>query len=299
MLTREDLTKPNVRDKISIIQYAPSNVAAAIRESNVDAIMLVGPVSSPITTDVIAAATRGKEPPKFLALDAAEAIAGRNPIYEPTEIKAGAFGGSPPQPEESVETISFNHYLIARQQLDKSTVADFTKHLFNIRQSLTMEMPSAARIEKPDTDKDASVPVHPGAAAYLDGELKSFFDRYNDWIYLGLLVASLLGTAFAGLLGYSKADDRVRRLAGLEKLLEITKATRTAASLSAVDELQNGLDAIQADMIREVEANTLDEIAMMAFSVSFEQAQLAIFDRRATLLDKPRLSPAAAVQLRT
>jgi TRAP-type uncharacterized transport system substrate-binding protein len=294
ILMSEDLAKPNAPDKINIIQYDPNNVAAAIRESNVDAIMSVGPVSSPITADAIAAATRDKEPPKFIALTAAEAIAERNPIYESTEIKAGAFGGSPPRPEESVETIGVNHYIVARRHLDEQTVADFTKHLFAIRQALSAELPAAAKIEKPDTDKDAPVPVHPGAAAYLDGELKSFFDRYNDWIYLGLMVFSLLGSAFAGMLSYNKADDRVRRLEGLGKLLEITKEARTATALPVMDDLQARLDTIQSDMIHEVEANTLDQTAMMAFAVSFEQARIAIADRRAALLGQPR-PPLAAV----
>jgi hypothetical protein len=136
--------------------------------------------------------------------------------------------------------------------------------------------------------------VHPGAAAYLDGELKSFFDRYNDWIYLGLMVFSLLGSAFAGMLSYNKADDRVRRLEGLGKLLEITKEARTATALPVMDDLQARLDTIQSDMIHEVEANTLDQTAMMAFAVSFEQARIAIADRRAALLGQPR-PPLAAV----
>ena len=54
------------------------------------------------------------------------------------------------------------------------------------------------------------------------------------------MVFSLLGSAFAGLLSYNKADDRVRRLEGLDKLLEITKEARTAATLPALDELQHG-----------------------------------------------------------
>ena len=55
-------------------------------------------------------------------------------------------------------------------------------------------MASAAKIEKPDTDKDAAVTVHPGAAAYLDGELKTFFDRYSDLLYWGLMAMSVLGS---------------------------------------------------------------------------------------------------------
>ncbi len=36
------------------------------------------------------------------------------------------------------------------------------------------EFPLAGKIETPDTDKDAAIPVHPGAAAFVDGEGKEF-----------------------------------------------------------------------------------------------------------------------------
>lgn len=294
LLSAADLAKPNAPDKIGVYQFETANVGQAIRDSNPDAILSVGPVSSPVTADAIIAATRGKEPPTFLKIDAAEAIAERNPIYESTEIKAGAFGGSPPRPEESVETVGVNHYIVARKTLADSAVADVTKHLFAIRQTLAAELPAAAKIEKPDTDKDAPVPVHPGAAAYLDGELKSFFDRYNDLLYWGLMVFSFLGSAIAGLMSYSKADDRVQRLRALERLLDITKAARTAANTAVLDELQAEIDGIHGRMIEEVEANSLDETAMMAYSLSLDQARSAIADRRAALQGQPR-PPLAAV----
>ena len=294
MLGPDDLNKPNAAGKISIVQFDPNNVASAIRDSNADVIMSVGPVGSPITADAIAAATRGKEAPTFIPIDASEAIAERDPVYESGEIKAGAFGGSPQRPEESVETIEVHHFIVARKTLSEGIVADFTKHLFAIRQSLAAELPSAAKIEKPDTDKDAAVPVHPGAAAYIDGELKTFFDRYSDLLYWGLMAMSVLGSGFAGLLSYSKADDRVRKLRALERLLEIAKSARAADSIKALDDLQAEIDTIQAAMIQEVEAGTLDETAMMAYAMSIERAQTGISDRRATVPDKP-VHPLAAV----
>jgi hypothetical protein len=176
-------------------------------------------------------------------------------------------------------------------------VADFTKQLFSIRQVLSAEMNAAAKIEKPDTDKDAVVPVHPGAAAYLDGELKTFFDRYNDLLYWGLMVFSFFGSALAGLLSYTKADDRVAKLRALERLVEITSAAHIAANSQALDELMGEVDAIHAHMVREVEDNTLDETAMMAYSVSFEQARFAIADRRGTLHNQPPRPLAAVASL--
>ena len=277
-----------------MIQFDPNNVSSAIKDNNVDVIMSVGPVGSTITADAIAAATRGKEAPTFLKIDAAEAIAEREPIYESGEIKAGAFGGSPQRPEEDVETVEVHHYIVARKTLGEQVAADFTKHLFAIRQSLAAEIASAAKIEKPDTDKDAAVTVHPGAAAYLDGDLKTFFDRYSDLLYWGLMAMSVVGSGFAGLLSYSKADDRVRKLHALEKLLEIAKSARVADSVKALDDLQAEIDDIQASMIHEVEASTLDETAMMAYAMSIERAQLAVSDRRTALAGLPP-PPLAAV----
>ena len=84
-------------------------------------------------------------------------------------------------------------------------------------------------------------------------------------------------------MSYSKADDRVRKLRTLEKLLEIAKSARSADTVKALDDLQAEIDDIQADMIREVEASTLDETAMMAYAMSIERAQLTISDRRTAL----------------
>ncbi len=297
MLTQDDVNKPKEAGKIGVIQFDPNNFSAALKESNVDVIMAVGPVGSPITADAIAAATRGKEPPTFLPIDASEAIAERESVYESGEIKAGAFGGSPQRPEESVETIEVHHYIMARRTLGEQVVADFTKHLFSVRQTLAAELPSAAKIEKPDTDKDAAVSAHPGAAAYLDGELKTFFDRYGDLAYWGVMVVSLLGSGLAGLLSYNKADDRVRKLRTLEKLLELAKAARTAESIQALDELQAEIDTVQAGMIREVETGALDGPTMMAHTMSIERALQAISDRRTTLAGLPPRPLAAVASL--
>jgi TRAP-type uncharacterized transport system substrate-binding protein len=281
-------------DKITIIHFDPVNVTAGIRENRVDAILAVGPVSSSITAAAIAAATRGKEGPTFLSIGAAEAIAQRHPIYEATEIKAGAFGGAPPKPEEDIDTISFSHYIVARKALNDQLVGDFTRLLFSIRQSLVgeltsdkSEMTSALKIEAPSTDKDASVAVHPGASAFFTGDQKTFFDRYSDLMYWGLMLFSFSGSAIAGIVGFTRIDDRMRRLKALDRLLKLTKSARHAETIDALDLLQAESDQILGEMIEEVEHDALDETALMAFSVSLDQARLAISERRGVLLGNP------------
>ena len=271
-------------DKVQVIQLDTTDVGPAIRESKVDAIMSVGPISSRITADAVAAAAREHEPPSFLAIDASEAIVQRFPVYESTEIPAGAFGGAPQRPAEAVETIGVSHYIVARRTLDESTVGDFARLLFGARQVLSNDLPSVAKIEAPDTDKDAAVAVHPGAAAYIDGEQKSFFERYNDWIYYGLMILSFLGSATAWLMNYSKVDDRVQKLHALDQLMDLIRAAREAPDVPALDRLQAEADDILQAAIQQVENNALDQAGLQAFSLALQQTRGAIADRRTLLL---------------
>src|SRR5215471_9032645 len=147
--------------KVEIVQFPVGEAADAIRNQRADAYLAAGPVNSKITAESIAASVKDGGTPTFLAIDSAEAIAQNHPAYEAAEIPAGAFGGSPDRPEDEVKTISFNHHIVARKGLSDSTVAAFAHQLFAARQQLLTEFPLAAKIETPDTDKDAASPVHP------------------------------------------------------------------------------------------------------------------------------------------
>jgi TRAP-type uncharacterized transport system substrate-binding protein len=127
--------------KVEIIQFPASEAADAIRNQKADAYLAAGPVNSKITADAIAASTREGGTPTFLAIDSAEAIAQNHPMYEASEIPAGAFGGAPAKPDDEVKTISFSHHIVARKGLSESIVAAFTRQLFATRQSVLAEFP--------------------------------------------------------------------------------------------------------------------------------------------------------------
>ena len=270
-------------DKVAVTQMSIIDFGPTLREGKFDAIMAVGPTSSRYTAEAVSLASQDKEGPTFLAVDASEAIAQRVPIYESTEIPAGAFGGSPPRPEETVETVGFSHYIVARRDLSESTVGDFAKLVFGARQSLA-ELPGASKIEAPATDKDATVAVHPGAVAYIDGEQKTFFDKYSDLLYWGLFLLSMLGSAAAGLASYAKAGDRIDKLGMLDRLVELIGVARGATSLDQLDDLQGEVDGILKTAIQAVEKGGLEESGLMAFSLALEQTRQAISDRRTLLL---------------
>jgi TRAP transporter TAXI family solute receptor len=285
-------------NKVEVVQFPASEAADAIRNQKADAYLAAGPVNSKITADAIAASARDGGTPTFLAIESAEAIAQNHPSYEASEIPAGAFGGSPAKPEDEVKTIGFSHHIVARKGLSDATVAIFTRQLFAIRQSLVAEFPLAAKIETPDTDKDAVIPVHPGAAAFVDGEEKTFLDRYSDFIWWGLMALSAMGSAGAWFAGYLKKDERNNNSSLRERTLEMIAAARRSDSTEELDAMQSEADDILRDTLHCFEHGAIDEGALTAFNIALDQFHRAVADRRAVLVSMPQNLQRASAQFR-
>lgn len=270
-------------NKVEVVQFPASEAADAIRNRKA-AYLAAGPVNSKITSEAIAASTHDGKAPTFLPIDSAEAIAQNHPMYEASEIPAGAFGGSPDRPEDEVKTISFSHHIVARKDLSDTTVAAFTRQLFAIRQTVMSEFPLAAKIETPDTDKDAFIPVHPGAAAFVDGEEKTFLDRYSDFIWWGLMGLSAMGSIGAWFAGYLKKDERSNNSTLRERLLEMIATARRSDSAEELDQMQAEADNILRDTLQCFEHGAISEGALTSFNIALSQFHQAVADRKALLM---------------
>ncbi|MBP1292256.1 MULTISPECIES: TAXI family TRAP transporter solute-binding subunit [Bradyrhizobium] len=283
--------------KVEIVQFPANEAAEAIRNLKADAYLAVGPANSKITIDAITASVKDGGEPSFLAIDASEAIAQNHPAYEAAEIPAGSLG-SADRPDDEVKTISFSHHIVARKGLSDSTVAAFTRQLFAIRQSLKTDFPLAAKIETPDTDKDATIPVHPGAAAFVDGEEKTFLDRYSDYIWWSLMAFSAMGSAGAWFAGYLKQDERNTNTSQRERLLEMLKAARQSDSIEELDQMQAEADDILRHTLDCFEHGAIEEGTLTAFNIALEQLHNAVADRKALLFSMPQNLQRTATQFR-
>jgi TRAP transporter TAXI family solute receptor len=269
--------------KVEIVQFPANEAAESIRAQKADVYLAAGPVNSKITADAIAASSKDGGTPTFLAIDSADAIAQNHPVYESSEIPAGTYGGSPDRPDEEVKTISFSHHIVARKGLSDSTVAAFTRQLFAVRQQLVSDFPLAAKIETPDTDKDAVIPVHPGAAAFVDGEEKTFLDRYSDFIWWGLMALSAMGSLGAWFAGYLKKDERDNNSHLRDRLLDMIAAARKCETTEELDQMQAEADEILRDTLRCYDHGAIEEGALTAFSMALEQFHTAVADRKTVL----------------
>lgn len=281
-------------DKVAISQFATNQIGEMAKDQSVDAFMAVGPLKSKITVDAIAATATARGEPKFLPVDVADAIAKKNPIYESEEIPASIFGSSPQRPEDKVDTVAVNHLIIAPKSLSETVVAAFARQLFTNRQQLAREFPAASQIEKPDTDKDAALPAHSGAAAYIDGNERTFLEKYTDYIWFAVLLLSGLGSAGAWFKHYWNKGEREQYLAHRDQLLELIAMVRKAESPEELAEMQTAADGMLRETLECYDDGTVEEGDLSVIGLALEQFHHAVSDRRTVLAaagvaDAPRM----------
>ena len=280
-LLRVILTEAGVNpDKVTITQFGTSQIAEMARDPAIEAFMTVGPLNSKITSDAISATAAAKGEPKFLPIEVSETIAKKHPIYESEEIPGSIFSSSPARPEDKVETVSVNHLIIAPKALSDAAVGAFARQLFTVRQQLARELPSAAQIEKPDTDKDAALPAHQGAAAYIDGNERTFLERYTDYIWFVILILSGLGSAGAWLRHYWKSDEREQYAAHRDNLLDLISRARQAETPEELAEMQGAADGVLREALDCYEDGAIEEGDLSVIGLALEQFHHAVADRR-------------------
>jgi TRAP transporter TAXI family solute receptor len=283
-------------DKVGIVQFETGEVGEALRNQKVDAFLAVGPVDSKITAEAINATTRSGSTPTFIPIGAAEIIARKHPVYESSEIAAGALGATPQRPDDDITTLSVNHLIVARKQISEATITAFTKQLFAIRHTLQAEHPGVADIQVPDTDKAAAIPAHPGAAAYIDGTERTFLERYSDFMWLGLMAVSGLASGGAWFRSYIRRDDRARNTELRRRMVDMIVAARDTDSIDELNSMQREADNILKDTLACFEEGAVDEDTLTAFNIALDQFHNAVQDRKMWLAAE---SPANVVRPQT
>jgi TRAP transporter TAXI family solute receptor len=283
-LLRVILTESGVNpDKVAITQFGTNQITELAHDPSIDAFMAVGPLDSKITSEAIAATAAARGEPKFLPVDVSEAIAQKHPLYESEEIPGSIFNASPARPDDKVETVSVNHLIIAPKSLSDTTVGALARQIFAVRQQLARELPSAGKIEKPDTDKDAALPAHQGAAAYIDGTERTFLEKYTDYIWGALLLLSGLGSAGAWLRHYWKRDERDQYTLHRDHLLALISRVRQAESAEQLTTMQYEADGILREALDCYDDGAIEEGDLSAIGLALEQFHHAVADRRVAI----------------
>ena len=236
-----------------------------------------------ITAAAISATSRARGAPKFIPVDASEAIALRHPRYEAEEIPGSIFNANPAWPEDKVDTISVNHLILARKELSETKAAAFYRQLFAVRDTITQRVAGAGHIAKPETEKEAEPSVHRGAAAVINGTERTFLDKYSDYFWFALLLLSGVGSAAAWLRRYLNRDERDDNTSHRNRILAVVSDVREARSEEDLLASQREVDAIIGETLKCYDDGTLEQEDLAAFALVLELFDHAVAQRRAAL----------------
>jgi TRAP-type uncharacterized transport system substrate-binding protein len=291
VLTREyDLTKAAVVFK----NIAPADTRRAIETKEVGAILIVIPLTEKYLTLVRNLFPQnGKANPVLIPIESAGAIAQNTRAYESFDVPKGTLRGAPPVPDDDLTTLRVSLYLVANKKLANDLVTSLTKSLLEARRDLIGELPILAQVTAPDTDPDAYLPVHPGAAAVYNATTQSFLDEWGNVIYLTPMILGALATVLAAAWKFLGVGKPQTGEAALDSLYTLARRIRRAGEESELEEIEDEIDEIlRAQRARAISGDE-DAMDVATLNVTAHRLQTLIHDRREMLAAQPRSAPAA------
>ena len=218
------------------------------------------------------------------AIDAAKALARRNPAISEETIATGMLSSSPAIPDDDVDTVGLEWLLVANSKLSAVTAGELARTIYENKAELALDDGFASKIEPADTDKDAFIVAHQGAAQYINDDVKSFMERYSDTIYIGAAALSIIGSIFATL--YAKvtriAPEKASELA--TALLDLGEEIENATTVEELDGLQEELEKILRGVVIGLRDGTLSGDGLDTFKLGYQFVRDEISLRRESLL---------------
>jgi len=204
------------------------------------------------------------------AIDEAKAIARRIPGISSETLETGTLSSAPAIPDDDLETIGLQWLLVAQSRISTGSAGELARIIYENKSELALDDGFGAKIEPADTEKNALVIAHPGAAEYINDETKSFMDRYSDALYLGAAALSIIGTIFAGI--YTKitrvAPEKASELA--TAILDIGERIEHAHTMDELEVLEDELETILRGAVVGLRDGTISSDGLETFKLGYE-----------------------------
>jgi TRAP-type uncharacterized transport system substrate-binding protein len=274
--------------KMQTKYLAEAEVRDAIQLKQVHALIAAVPISDrDIATFRSFVPSSGKRHPRLIAIESAEAIVTSATAYESYELPKGALRGAPAIPDKDLTTLRVPVHLVAKKELDNEMIQTLTKAVMESRRDLVSEYPLANQISAPNTEKDANIPIHPGAKQFFDGEEKTVFERYGDQLLYGMLVIGSLTSALAAAWKFIVGSSKPGGGQLIDRLNEMATRVRSARSEGELEVVEDEIDAILKAELEGLEPRE-------AINMAAARLERLIHLRSSSLRNGPRLRQVAS-----
>jgi len=127
------------------------------------------------------------------------------------------------------------------------------------------------------------LPAHAGAAAYIDGNERTFLEKYTDYIWFAVLILSGLGSAGAWFRHYWNKDEREVYIGHRDELLDLISRVRKAETAEELAQMQNTADGILRHALDCYDDGAVEDGDLSVIGLALEQFHHAVADRRTVL----------------
>ena len=261
-------------------------IGQAVAKKQVAGVLVLGPSGPGAIANAIAAITHATNvSPRLIGDKQAAAIAKTIPGAEPNEIEVGAFGGTSPKPEEALGTLAVTFRLVGRHSLPEYVAGESARMVSLAKARLLSSSRLAVHIEAPDPEDGSGLPVHPGAAAFFNGEQTSLLDSAMGLLYLTSILLGVFGSGLVWLFGTWRSQATNEGQGDIDRLIAIMREGR-GVDLEAIDRLEDEIDDVVARSFGQVKAKPLDVGQLNVLSVVIGQARQALDMRRRAIQNR-------------
>ena len=216
----------------------------------------------------------------------AGALAFRYRDLEATQLPAGVFSGSPPQPPTAIDTIAITHEIVAGSEMNDSVATDLTRSLIEAATRMRRIEDNAFNIEAPPVERPRRYPAHAGAAAFVNDDAHTFLETYSEYIWLALFGLSILGSSITAFLGWAELRREPESIGFTHHMPELLEKLENARTLDDVDKVEHEFDALVKSLIRDYARGAIDSTADGDPEPMIRMFERLVDKRRARLLDQ-------------
>ncbi|MCP4617703.1 MAG: C4-dicarboxylate ABC transporter substrate-binding protein [Bradyrhizobium sp.] len=269
--------------KVNFRDLTLADAEKAVQNKEVSALL----VSPPLTARYLSLfrslfRSNAKAVPTLIPIESADAIAQTHRAYESFDVPKGTLRGDPPVPSDDLTTLRVSFYLVAKKSLDPDVITDLTQSIMTARRDLLGALPVLAQVTAANTDPDAFIPAHPGAAAFYNGTQQSFLDKYSNAIFLTPMILGGLASIAAAAWKFLGFGDDTRQ-GVLDSLYLLARRIRTADSEAALTEIEDQIDDILKAQLARNAAGGEDAIDTGTLNLAAHRLENLIHYRRAAL----------------
>lgn len=250
---------------------------------DLDAVFTVRSLRDPVLLRVVGDAEIAKLQLDILEIGQSGAIVLKRPLLNTGTIATGSLSGALPLPSRNIKTIVATRVLVAHETVDAGAIRALTEVLFESRLDLTLRIPLAAAITKPDESAGLAVPLHQGASDYFNRDAPNFIEANSNSLGLLLTVAAMVVSGLLALRARLMAGQKNKADVFNYRLMELNTRALESTALGEFAEIRAELASMMATVIVALDQDEVTDEGFQSFSRIHDSVSASVRDAEVRL----------------